>query len=172
MSFNRLIYDQCAYAKDLDQQSSILSYTLDPNKHYNCNPCRIGFGILGGNVVSLDNVNLVDLESDISRNLTRVNSLCPERKYLPQCKPNPRSKDGLPCSSAQLGSCSKRNLPECNLINYRPRIKNSGIELNYPTCPNPVACNRRPRPMTAPCQNTLTYNHKPIQQGYREFYTF
>lgn len=171
MSFNRLIYDQCAYAKDLDQQSSILTYNLDPNKFYNCNPCRIGFGILGGNAVSLDNVNLLDLESDL-RGQTRLISKCPERSYLPQCIPNPRSKDGLPCSSSQLGSCAKRNLPECNLINYKPRIRNNGIELDYPSCPTPLACNRAPRPMRPACQQTVRYSQAPIQQGYREFYTF
>lgn len=172
MSFNRLIYDPCAYAKDLDQQSSILTYNLDPNKHYNCNPCRIGFGILGGNVVSLDNTDLVSLESDL-RGQTRLLSRCDERKYLPQCVPNRLSKDGLPCSSSQLGSCTKRNLPECNLINYRPRISNTGIELNFPSCPSPMNCARpQPRPMRAPCQPTVRYSQAPIQQGYREFYTF
>jgi len=171
MSFNRLIYDPCAYAKNLDQQSSILTYNLDPNKHYNCNPCRMGFGILGGNVVSLDNTNLVDLESEL-RNQTRLNSLCPERKYLPQCVPNPNSRDGLPCSSSQLGTCAKRNLPECNLIHYKPRITNNGIELDMPSCPAPLACNRAPRPMRAPCQPAVRYSQAPIQQGYREFYSF
>jgi hypothetical protein len=171
MSFNRLIYDSCAYSKDLDQQSSILSYTLDPNKHYNCNPCRIGFGILGGNVVSLDNTNLVDLESTL-RLQTQLASKCPERKTLPQCVPNPRSKDGLPCSSRQLGTCTKRNLPECNLINYKPRINNNGIELQMPSCPAPLACNRAPLPMRAPCQPTVRYSQAPIQQGYSEFYRF
>lgn len=171
MSFNRLIYDPCAYAKDLDQQSSILTYNLDPNKHYNCNPCRIGFGILGGNVVSLDNTDLVSLESDL-RNQTRLASKCPERKYLPQCSPNPYSRDGLPCSSSQLGTCAKRNLRECDMIHYKPRINNTGIELDYPMCPLQQNCNRPARPMRAPCQQTVRYSQAPIQQGYREFYSF
>jgi hypothetical protein len=172
MSFNRLIYDQCSYAKDLDQQSSILTYTLDPNKHYNCNPCRVGFGVLGGNVVSLDNTNLVDLESDL-RGSTRVLSRCDSKKYLPQCVPNPYSRDGLPCSSSQLGSCTKRHLGECDLVHYRPKINNTGIELNYPTCPQKTNCRRpQPRLMTQPCQPTVRYSQAPVQQGYREFYTF
>jgi len=65
MSFNRPIYDPCAYDKRLDESTSVLSWQLDPSRYYNCNQCRIEFGLVGGNNVSLHKGNLVDLESEL-----------------------------------------------------------------------------------------------------------
>jgi hypothetical protein len=134
MSFNRLRYDQCAYQKDLSQSTSSLNYTLDPNKFYNCNDCRVEFGLVGGNNVSITNSNMVDLESDLF-NITRQNSTCPERKYLPFCE-GCEENGGIPCGSA---SCKRREqlteLNACNMIQYTPRIDHVGFDLRYPGCP-------------------------------------
>ena len=78
MSSNRLIYDTCAYKKELDQSVGPLNYTLYPGKYQNCSKCRIELGTVGGNNVSLFSGNLVDLENDLrgmSRNLNR-DQLC------------------------------------------------------------------------------------------------
>ena len=134
MSFNRLRYDQCAYQKDLSQSTSTLNYSLDPNKFYNCNDSRVEFGLLGGNNVSITTSNMVDLESDLF-NITRQNSTCPERKYLPFCEKCEES-GGLPCGSA---SCKReeslRDLSGSNMIQYTPRIDHIGFDLRYPGCP-------------------------------------
>lgn len=136
MSFTRPIYDPCAYSKDLDESTSVLNYVLDPNKHYNCNECRIEFGLVAGNNVSRYEGNMVDLESDL-RNQNRLYSRCPSKKYLPKCKKGCKSTTGLPCGDR---SCKKDNmyhLPSCQIIQYKPRIDNTGYEINYPKCPAP-----------------------------------
>src|SRR5439155_14809652 len=115
MSWTRSHYDQCSYQKDLSQSTSTLSYLLDPNKFYNCNDCRIEFGLLGGNNVSLTTGNMVDLESDLF-NITRQLSDCPERKYLPFCEACEDNTNGMPCGSA---SCKRmealKHLGGCNI---------------------------------------------------------
>ena len=143
MSFNHLSYDPCAYDKRLDESTSVLTYVLDPNKFYNCNECRIEFGVLGGNNVSRYIGNMVDLESDL-RNQTRLASDCPSKKYIPGtvvqvktnngCKPG-CGKSGLPCGSASCRKDPLKHLPACNIIDYGRRIDNIGYELNYPACP-------------------------------------
>ena len=40
MSSNRLIYDTCAYQKEMSKQCDQLTYILDPTKHYQEEPCR------------------------------------------------------------------------------------------------------------------------------------
>lgn len=136
MSFNRLTYDDCAYASTLRENQNVLHYNLNSNKFYNCNEQRVDFGLLGGNNVSQSTQNLVDLESDL-RNQTRLNSLCPSRKYLPKCDPATCGrKQGLPC-----GGCQPRmyHLPASQLIDYRPRYNNKGYTLNNKGCPgNPT----------------------------------
>lgn len=136
MSFNRAIYDPCAYNKRLDESTSVLTYNLDPNRYYNCNQCRVEFGIVGGNNVSLSNCNLVDVESDL-RNQTRLYSLCPERKYLPNCNFECKCKSkGLPCGSRSCRNEKLGHLRKCNLIQYKPKINHIGYELDYPQCAN------------------------------------
>ncbi len=134
MSWNRNKYDQCAYQKDLSQSTSSINYALDPNKFYNCNDCRVEFGLLGGNNVSITQSNMVDLESDLF-NIIRQNSTCPERKYLPHCE-SCDDNDGIPCGSL---SCKRReqlkHLGGCNMVQYGPRIDHIGFELRYPGCP-------------------------------------
>jgi hypothetical protein len=136
MSFNNLLYDDCAFGRRLQDNKSVLDYTLNSNKFYNCNERRVDFGLLGGNNVSQSTENLVDLESDL-RNQTRLTSLCPSRKYQPKCnKATCGRKQGLPC-----GSCQSRmhHLPSSQLVDYRPRYNNRGFDLKNVGCPgNPT----------------------------------
>ena len=82
MSSNRLSYDECAYKKNLQQSTSPLEYTMYTGKFENSAKCRIEFGVVGGNGVSLYSGNLVDLESDL-RGQTRIASDCPSKMYHP-----------------------------------------------------------------------------------------
>lgn len=118
MSSNRLIYDTCAYKKSLDESVSPLNYTLYPGKFENCSKCRIEFGVVGGNNVSLFSGNLVDLESDL-RGQTRPASLCPNKKYQPKCNSCPTNNSGIPCGDI---NCQPKmnNLPGCQMFNYNP----------------------------------------------------
>ena len=116
MSFNRLKYDTCAYQKNLEESMAPGCYQFYAGKYANNNNCRIEFGILGGNNVSVYKGNIVDLESDL-RGQTRPNSQCPSNKFSPQCKQPCDS--GLPSGQTNCNS-DLVNLPTCNIICYKP----------------------------------------------------
>jgi hypothetical protein len=83
MSFNRLSYDTCSYKKELAEQVSHLSYTLDPIKYEHCNKCRHEVGLVGGTNVGVPRGNMVDIENDLF-NINRPSTLCPNFKYAPR----------------------------------------------------------------------------------------
>lgn len=114
MSSNRLIYDSCAYKKNLQQSTDPLNYVLYTGKYENSAKCRIELGSVGGNGVSLFNGNLVDLESDL-RGQTRQTSLCPNKKY----GPNSNTK----CNDKNKEDCKPKlnHQPSCQMINY-PKV--------------------------------------------------
>lgn len=114
MSSNRLIYDECAYKKTLQQSTDPLQYALYTGKFENSAKCRIELGSVGGNGVSLFNGNLVDLESDL-RGQTRKSSLCPCDKYGGKATPNK--------------NVSLNHQPSCQMINY-PKVPMSKKSLN------------------------------------------
>jgi len=160
MAFTRQLDDPCAVKKRTEEATGILSYLMDPNKYYNCNPCRIELGTVGGNNVSLYDGNMVDLESDLSGR-TRANTHCPSGHYLPgtviqgvdvnKCTPA-CSVDGLPCGNAKCRKEKLVHLPECSLVHYKPRPTTVGYELNYPPCatngytpPTPLKASRKNR---------------------------
>lgn len=120
MSSNRLIYDTCAYKKELDQSVGPLNYTLYPGKYQNCSKCRIELGTVGGNNVSLFSGNLVDLESDL-RGQTRPASLCPNKRYQPGCDSCPTNNSGIPCGDVKCQP-KMNNLPGCQMFNYKPTV--------------------------------------------------
>lgn len=121
MSSNRLIYDSCAYKKNLQQSTDPLQYALYTGKYENTAKCRIELGSVGGNGVSLFNGNLVDLESDL-RGQTRLTSLCPCDKYSPKCSnPNCNNNNkGIPCSSPEC-QIPLKHQPSCQMVNY-PKV--------------------------------------------------
>lgn len=132
MSWNRTKYDQCAYQKELSQSTSPIYYALDPNKFYNSHDCRPDFGLLGGNNVSTTHNNMVDLESDLL-GITRPNSLCPERKFLPHCH-QCSELSGIPCHGRCQYTKSVHHLPKCTIIPYEPKFDHVGYNLRYTAC--------------------------------------
>jgi hypothetical protein len=76
-SSNRLIYDKCAYDKNLSESVAPLNYRMYSGAHENCNKCVH------------DKIyrpfDLVDQESEL-KNITRLSTKCPEFKYNPNCK--------------------------------------------------------------------------------------
>ena len=108
MSSTRLRNDTCAYKKQLLESTSPLNYALYTGKYENCSKCRVEFGIVGGNNVSLFNGNLVDLESDL-RGQTRPASRCPSMKYQPS-RPNGSSQNLV-------------HQPSCQMFKY-PKVPN------------------------------------------------
>lgn len=121
MSSNRLIYDSCAYQKELQQSTDPLNYMLYTGKFENSAKCRLELGQVGGNGVSLFNGNLVDLESDL-RGQTRQASICPCSKYSPESSnPNCNNKGkGIPCSSKNC-QIPLQHQPACQMVRY-PKV--------------------------------------------------
>jgi len=117
MSSNRLSYDSCAYQKSLQQSMGPLDYMMYTGKYENSAKCRIEFGTVGGNGVSIFSGNLVDLESDL-RGQTRQASMCPSNMYHPSQKMNGKLL----------------NQPSCQM-QYYPKVpipqQNAGTTCNY-----------------------------------------
>jgi hypothetical protein len=128
MSSNRLTYDACAYQKSLEMSGSPLEYALYSGKYENSAKCRIEFGVVGGNAVSVYGGNLVDLESEL-RGQTRQASICQSTMYKPSSKTCNNVSNGMPCSDVKLN-----HQPSCQ-IQYYPKT---------PTLPMPnkiASCN-------------------------------
>ena len=115
MSSNRLMYDSCAYKQKLGESTSPLNYNLYTGKYENCAKCRVEFGTVGGNGVSLFNGNLVDLESDL-RGQTRPLSNCSNKKFVPKCSSN-TDNSGIPCGNFYQNK-NLVNQPACQLFRY------------------------------------------------------
>lgn len=117
---NRLIYDDCAYKKNLQQSAAPIQYILDPIKYESCNKCRPELGILGGTAVSHIKGNLVDLENDL-RNQNRPSTKCPSFKWLPNEKLQgkeyikPVQHPELDTTKLHLKSCQFQNYPQVPL---------------------------------------------------------
>jgi hypothetical protein len=85
-------------------------------KYENTAKCRIEFGTVGGNGVSLFSGNLVDLESEL-RGQTRSASLCPSNMYKPS---------NQPVKLSHQPSCQMQYYPKTPTIN-----SNVGSSCNY-----------------------------------------
>jgi len=77
MSFNRLRYDNCAYAKELQESTSPLEWMLYKGKFENKETCPVGDFT---NVLEFG--KRADVESDLW-GVIRQDSKCPEKKYDP-----------------------------------------------------------------------------------------
>jgi hypothetical protein len=76
-SSNKLMYDRCAYQKDLSQSTSPLTYRLYEGAYENTEKCKHENKFYRP-------MDLVDVESEL-KNITRPNSRCPQFKYNPGC---------------------------------------------------------------------------------------
>tara|TARA_Y100000590_G_scaffold405115_1_gene493146 strand:+ start:222 stop:650 length:429 start_codon:yes stop_codon:yes gene_type:complete len=141
MSFNRLIYDNCAYEHQLHENVGTLAYVMDPSKFEHCSKCRMELGILGGANVSHIKGNLVDLESDL-RGTTRIQSKCPDLKYqnpcpkqdMNSCQPKQIVIKASPSNSGRVINTNLQHLPSCQMINYNPIPLPPALNINR--CPN------------------------------------
>lgn len=79
----RLPYDPCAYQKLLSESTAPYAYTMLPDKYENCQRC-----VYDKYTRPFDS-DIVDVESELY-NITRPASLCPTRKYNPNCKKSRR----------------------------------------------------------------------------------
>jgi len=118
MSFNRLIYDKCAYQQSLKESMRPGVYQTYFGKHDNKNNCRIDFGLIGGNNVSVYRGNIVDLESDL-RGQTKQASLCSNKKFMPRYKQTYDS--GLPSGNIDCHT-ELKSLPTCSFTCYKPVV--------------------------------------------------
>lgn len=103
---NRLIYDKCAYQKELYESTSPLTYQLYEGKHEHCEKCMYKKAFYRP-------FDLVDVESEL-KNITRANSHCPQYKYNPQCT---KSKSCL--------STFDKSVPVVPPANACPILKNN-----------------------------------------------
>ena len=117
MSFNRIMYDNCAYNSNIKQSKAPNNYMLYPGKYYNNKQCRNELGLVGGSGVSLFPGNLVDLESDL-RGQSRALSGCPEKQYQPRCNYCRGCTSGLPCGCIDCQE-EMENLPSCQMVDYK-----------------------------------------------------
>lgn len=114
----RTNYDICAYDKRLHESVSPLSYQLYVGMYENCNLC-------GGKQARPRLSEVVDYESEL-RNQTRAVSKCPELKYNPGCRSNPK------CVSTFDGRVPAVIAPEvCPIVfNNIPKLTDPGYRLD------------------------------------------
>lgn len=111
MSFNRTIYDDCAYKNRLSRNVSILDHVLNNEPYHNDKSCRHMLGFVGGNNVSHIAGNMVDLESDL-RGQTRFLSKC--------CNAYTPSSDGyIHNDTTKPIDTTMKHLNACQSITYR-----------------------------------------------------
>jgi hypothetical protein len=112
MSFTRLNYDNCAYAKTLQESTSSLEIMLYKGKYENKKQCPVGdftnnlkFGIKA------------DVESDLW-GVTRPESKCLDKKYDPS-QPHPRADftPGRVCDNIYYITPTNMKMPTSNGIN-------------------------------------------------------
>ena len=114
-SMNRLKYDQCTYAVDINQSAGPWAYTAGtPVPH--CQPClsgdaRVAQGVTGASECAT--VPLVDVESDL-HNITRQGTNCPRGKF-----------------QYGTGACTLKHYPECV---DRTTLPVEDTRLNNPPC--------------------------------------
>ncbi|MAE83971.1 MAG: hypothetical protein CMB80_14615 [Flammeovirgaceae bacterium] len=116
MSFNRLGYDTCAYAQDLQQSVGPGERVINVPAINNCNPClatdpSYGQVMQGGSTVGGGIFKNIDVESDLDGR-ARLASKCQTRQFMPSCdKPDLTHYDGCPLASEETRTTN----PPCNL---------------------------------------------------------
>ncbi len=120
MSFNRPLYDPLVAQQTNQDNVSTFNYSMYPGKFQNKRPCRMALGIVGGNNVSIDYENLVDIESDL-RGQTHKLSRTSQSRYQPKCDLCSNCMSGMPCD-CQKCQKPKKHLSSCQMIRYPPTV--------------------------------------------------
>lgn len=113
-SFNRLIYDNCAYQKSLYESTDVLKRQLYEGAYEHCDKC-----IQDENSFYRP-FDLVDIESEL-KNITRANSKCPQNKYNPACK-----------KSGRCTSTFDKSVPVVLAQEVCPIVQNNIIKMTTP----------------------------------------
>jgi len=133
------MYDKCAYSHRLAESTSPLAYQIYPPGYESCQPCMQGYPGFFPSVGSQGQgfsvpPSEIDVESDL-RNQTRINSLCPSKKYLPRCN-QPSKKSGYPCAQTlnrtYRGECMPGIIPVSSVDSRMPKPCNplSAVHIN------------------------------------------
>ncbi len=87
MSFTRLPYDICSYEQQLSETTGPGHYQLEtpPNICGPCHPTDVRIRLQTNSVAINKNNHIIDVNSELL-GITRNNSQCAERKYLPTCE--------------------------------------------------------------------------------------
>lgn len=112
MSFNRLAYDHCKYSRELNENTSVLKYIINPSRYEHPDKCRPELGTLAGANVSQVKGNIVDLESElfgITRNLSKCS--------VSQVKPLDKNPIILNDKTKPIDT-TKKHLRSCQLVGY------------------------------------------------------
>jgi len=115
-SSNRLIYDECAYAQDLNESTSPYHYRTYMGAYEHCKKC------VYDKFWHPFDAEVVDTESEL-KNITRPSTKCDKLKYHPSCKKSPN------CMSTFDPSRPITYSPEaCPVVfNNIPHLTNNGI---------------------------------------------
>ena len=112
MSYNRLVYDKCSYAKVLQESTSPLDYYLSLDKYENNKNC---------NVRDFTNILPFDQRADVENELyglTRPGTLCPSLKYDPtKLFKNPSFSPPTMCANIYYITPNNIEKPTSNMLN-------------------------------------------------------
>jgi len=112
MSSNRLTYDTCAYAKEIQESTRPLEYFLYKGKYENTKHCGVS-----------DYTNIIDfpVRADVESELYGLNrpgSLCPSLKYDPTKKfENPNFSPPRMCENIYYITPNNLTKPTSNMLN-------------------------------------------------------
>ena len=110
MSFNRLNYDSCAYAKTLQESTDPLEYNLFKGKYEACQEC-----VIGNFTNNLEFGVRADVESDL-KNQTRMGSLCPSEKFPLNSQNGTPYTTPLTCASIYYITPNNLIRPSTNML--------------------------------------------------------
>lgn len=192
MSFNRLKYDSCEYKKQNQESTGPGNYLYNTPLMYdlclNDNP-RI---INQKNGVSFNShvdwrfySGPVDVESDLF-NINRNASMCPSKKFIPNCDPNDCTNQGEICGTGVIETCTQKggdklrnpwnrpgdnnlvNFPKCyfptedtRLSNPAENLRGTGWNRFDPLCKDPQKNVSFPGEFMTPTRTVFKDNHRP-----------
>ena len=110
MSSNRLMYDNCAYAKILKESTQPLEYNLYVGKYILNKQCPVG-----DFANELDFGVRADTESELY-GLNRHSTSCPEKKYTPKSFTPPNFSPARMCENIYYITPSNLEKPTSSMI--------------------------------------------------------